>query len=73
MAFVPTYQLGPIPLYNIDEDWGGAGDWTEQFQALGYVADGETNEYPWMGQKIVEWDVSTIRFIFIVSSLSITP
>ena len=37
MAFVPTYQLGPIPL----------GDWTQNFQDLGYIADGETNEFQW--------------------------
>jgi len=47
MAFVPDYsQLGPIP----------QGDWTFLFQTLGYQADGITNEYPYIGMKIVEWD-----------------
>ena len=49
MAFVPTYQLGPIPL----------GDWTQNFQDLGYVADGVTNEFQWEGCKIIEWDEET--------------
>ena len=46
MAFVPSYQQGPIPL----------GDWTNLFQSFGYAADGITNEFPWMGFRIVEWD-----------------
>ena len=46
MAFVPDYQLGPIP----------QGDWSFIYQALGYQADGVTEEYPWIGMRIVEWD-----------------
>ena len=46
MGFVYTYELGPIPV----------GDWTQNFQNLGYVADGETNEFQWRGCKIIEWD-----------------
>ena len=49
MAFVPIYQQGPIP----------QGDWTGLFQSFGYAADGTTNEYPWMGLRIVEWDKET--------------
>ena len=49
MSFVPTYQLGPIPL----------GDWTQNFQDLGYAADGVTNEFQWMGLRIVEFDKET--------------
>ena len=26
------------------------------FQFIGYNADGETNEFPWVGDKIIEWD-----------------
>ena len=45
MAFVPDYsQLGPIP----------QGNWTFLFQAQGYQADGITNEFPWVGDKIVK-------------------
>tara|TARA_B110000467_G_C18336768_1_gene498713 strand:- start:639 stop:2681 length:2043 start_codon:yes stop_codon:yes gene_type:complete len=40
---------GPIPL----------GPWTGLFQGLGYVADGETIEFEWMGDKIIEWDAET--------------
>tara|TARA_Y100001970_G_scaffold85929_1_gene108302 strand:+ start:1468 stop:3372 length:1905 start_codon:yes stop_codon:yes gene_type:complete len=49
MSFIPEFELGPIA-----EGW-----WTSFFQGLGYVADGETIEYPWLGQKIVEWDKNT--------------
>ena len=49
IGFVPVYELGPIAL----------GWWTDIFQMLGYVADGETNEFPWLGLKIVEWDKDT--------------
>ncbi|MEC7745711.1 MAG: hypothetical protein VYD36_01660 [Candidatus Neomarinimicrobiota bacterium] len=46
MGLVPAYQLGPIPL----------GDWTQNYQNLGYAADGVTNEFQWRGCKIIEWD-----------------
>jgi len=42
-------QEGPIPL----------GDWTPLFQALGFQADGETIEFDWLGDKIIEWDAET--------------
>ena len=46
MGFAQEYQQGPIPI----------GDWTNLYRALGYSADGETIEFPWYGQAIVEWD-----------------
>ena len=46
MGFTYEFQNGPIP----------EGDWTGLFRALGYEADGETIEFPWFGQAIVEWD-----------------
>jgi hypothetical protein len=49
MAFNYVYQLGPIPL----------GDWTQNYQNLGYAADGVTNEFQWRGCKIIEWDQET--------------
>ena len=36
MGFIYEQELGPIPI----------GDWTSAFQALGYQADGVTNEFP---------------------------
>ena len=36
--------LGPIPI----------GAWTQQFQNLGYIADGETLEFNWSSQSIIE-------------------
>ena len=49
MSWVHTYQLGSIPF----------GEWTESYQNLGYTADGETDEFPWRGMKIVEWNQDT--------------
>ena len=54
MAFVPSYQQGPIPI----------GDWTNLFQSFGYAADGISNEFPWMGFRIVEWDQNTNQEIW---------
>jgi hypothetical protein len=47
MGLVAVDTLGPIPANH---------DMTEQFQNLGYAADGVTNEFPWIGQKLVEWN-----------------
>jgi len=44
LIFEDNFELGPIPL----------GDWTEQFQNLGYEADGETLEMNWKSQRIIE-------------------
>jgi len=49
MGFIYVYQLGPISL----------GDWSQNFQDLGYAADGVTNEFQWRGCKIIEWDQET--------------
>ena len=49
MAFATIFETGPIPI----------GDWTNYFQILGYAADGVTNEIPWLGLRIVEFDKDT--------------
>ena len=49
MSFIPIFGYGPIA-----EGW-----WTNQFRDLGYEADGETIEFPWLAQRIVEWDKDT--------------
>ena len=41
--------MGPISI----------GPWTPLFQNLGYIADGETMEFDWMVDKIIEWDAET--------------
>ena len=47
MAFVPDYtQNGPIP----------EGSWDFLFRSLGYIVDGVTDEYPYIGMRLVEWD-----------------
>ena len=47
MGFQNVYAVGPIPSDNF---------MTETFQGIGYQADGVTPEFPWFGQKIVEWN-----------------
>ena len=47
LGFVNVDTLGPIPANH---------EMTEQFQNLGYAADGVTNEFPWVGQKLVVWN-----------------
>ena len=49
MGFGFETELGPIPI----------GDWTSSFQMLGYQADGVTNEFPFVAQKLIEFDVNT--------------
>ena len=47
MGLVPDYsQLGPIH----------EGNWSFLYQAQGYQADGITDEFPYIGIQIVEWD-----------------
>lgn len=49
LGIVEVSSLGPIPV----------GGWTSSFQSLGFQADGFTNEFPWIGDKLVEWDKET--------------
>ena len=49
MGFVHETQMGPIP----------EGEWSFIYQGIGYVADGETIEFPWVGNRLVEWDWET--------------
>ena len=44
-----VYEYGPIAL----------GEWTEDFNNLGYIADGQTNEFLWKGIAISEFDKNT--------------
>ena len=54
IGIIETEQLGPIP----------NGEWTPTFQFLGYQADGVTNEFPWVGDKIVIWDKDTNQIVW---------
>ena len=49
MGFINEYRQGPIPEDNY---------MTEYFRIIGYQADGITSEFPWYGQKIVEWNAN---------------
>jgi len=44
MFFVNVSQLGTIPI----------GHWTQNFQNIGYTANGIENEFDWVGQSLVE-------------------
>tara|TARA_B100001142_G_scaffold232998_1_gene231297 strand:+ start:2652 stop:4511 length:1860 start_codon:yes stop_codon:yes gene_type:complete len=49
MGLAESHQNGPIPT---DLDFITLF----YFQALGYQADGITSEYPWTGDRIIEWN-----------------
>ena len=49
LGIVEVGSLGPIPI----------GDWTPLFSGLGFQADGVTIEFPWIGDKLVEWNKDT--------------
>ena len=54
LGIVETTSLGPIPI----------GSWTSSFQTFGFQANGITDEFPWVGDKIVEWDRDTKEVVW---------
>ena len=54
MGIVETSQLGPIPI----------GNWTSDYIDLGFDANGVTVEFPWVGDKLVEWDKDTKEIVW---------
>ena len=54
LGLIETSSLGPIPI----------GEWTALFQNLGFQADGITLEFPWVGDRIVEWDKNTKEIVW---------
>ena len=54
LGIVEASSLGPIPI----------GSWTPLFQGLGFQADGVTIEFPWIGDKLVEWDKDTKEVVW---------
>ena len=54
MGIVETSQLGPIPI----------GNWTSDYIDLGCDANGVSVEFPWVGDKLVEWDKDTKEIVW---------
>ena len=54
MGIVETSQLGPIPI----------GPWTGDYQDFGFTANGITAEFPWVGDKLIEWDKDTKEIVW---------
>ena len=54
LGIVESTSLGPIPI----------GGWTSSFQAFGFQANGITEEFPWVGDKIVEWDKNSKEIVW---------
>ena len=54
LGIIEESSLGVIPI----------GDWTSSFQSLGFQADGSTVEFPWIGDKLVEWDKDTKEIVW---------
>ena len=51
LGIVEERKSGHIPI----------GSWTGQFRNLGFVADGITQEFSWVGDRIVEWDLEGVE------------
>ena len=54
LGIIEKTSLGPIPI----------GEWTSLFQSLGFQANGITLEFPWVGDKLVEWDKDTKEIVW---------
>ena len=54
LGIIETNSLGVIPV----------GGWTPLFQGLGFQADGITIEFPWVGDKLVEWHKDTKEIVW---------
>ena len=54
LGIVEASTLGPIPI----------GTWTPSFQSLGFQANGTAIEFPWVGDKLVEWDKDTKEVVW---------
>jgi len=54
MGIIETGLMGPIPY----------GPWVNLFQSQGYQVNGITPEFPWVADKIVEWDKDTKEVVW---------
>ena len=54
LGIVEKTSIGPIPV----------GSWTNLFQNIGYIADGLTPEFTWVGDKLIEWDKDTKEVVW---------
>ena len=54
LGIVEIDSLGPIPI----------GEWTPLFQSIGFMANGVTIEFPWIGDKLIEWDKDTKEVVW---------
>ena len=54
LGIVAVSQLGPIPI----------GLWTSSYQGFGFAANGISLEFPWVGDRLVEWDKDTKEVVW---------
>ena len=54
LGIVAVSQLGPIPI----------GSWTSSYQGFGFAANGISFEFPWVGDRLVEWDKDTKEVVW---------
>ena len=54
LGIVAVSQLGPIPV----------GSWTSSYQGFGFAANGISLEFPWVGDRLVEWDKDTKEVVW---------
>ena len=54
LGIVAVTELGPIPI----------GSWTPSYQGFGFAANGISLEFPWVGDRLVEWDKDTKEVVW---------
>ena len=54
LGIIAVSQLGPIPI----------GSWTSSYQGFGFAANGISLEFPWVGDRLVEWDKDTKEVVW---------
>ncbi len=64
LSLAPDIRLGPIPTSGSEVSF----PWEEDFEDIGFNVDGETFEFEWLGEKLVEWDPQTNDTLWTFSS-----
>ncbi len=64
LTLAPDIRLGPIPTSGSDVSF----PWEEDFEDIGFNVDGESFEFDWLGEKLVEWDPVTNDTLWTFSS-----
>ena len=67
LSLAPDKRLGPIPKSNNNVPF----EWEQDFRDYGFAVDGVSEEFYWLGEKIIEWDANTGDVIWELSAFDI--